>query len=343
MKSWKFGIVGTGMISDVHATAIRSLENTELVGVYGSNADKARDLSTKYSCKAFRSYEAMLESDIDIVTIATPSGAHMEPAIAAAKNGKHVLCEKPLEISVERMDQMIAASAEAGTYLGGIFNFRYNDLIDDLREAITSERFGQITYAGIRVPWWRSEAYYHNSWHGTWTLDGGGALMNQSIHMIDILQHLMGPVESLQGYIATLKHAIEAEDTGIAILKFKSGTLGTIYGSTSSFPGQFKSLEISGSEGTVVVVEDSLQMWQFAQPAERDNEIRKKYMNIAGGGGVSDPKNILFEPHACNIAAFVAAIEANVPFEIDGREAKKAVEIVLAIYKSAKELKPVLF
>jgi UDP-N-acetyl-2-amino-2-deoxyglucuronate dehydrogenase len=343
MKKWKFGIVGTGMISDVHAKAIRSLENTEFVGVYGSNPVKTQALSDKYQCKAFSSLEEMLGSDIDVLIIATPSGAHMEPAIAAAKNKKHVLCEKPLEISTDRMNKMIAAHADAGTYLGGIFNFRYNDIIKDLHEAIKAERFGKITYASIRVPWWRNEEYYNNSWHGTWKLDGGGALMNQSIHMIDILQHLMGPIKSLQGYTATLKHAIEAEDTATAILKFENGALGTIYGSTTSFPGQFRTLEISGSEGTVIKVENSFKMWQFAQASERDNEIKEKYMKIEGGGGISDPKQISFEPHARNIAAFIAAIEAKLPFEINGTEAKKAVEIVHAIYNSAKEQKHFVF
>jgi predicted dehydrogenase len=193
------------------------------------------------------------------------------------------------------------------------------------------------------VPWWRNKDYYHNSWHGTWKMDGGGALMNQSIHMIDILQHLMGPIKSLQGYIATIQHPIEAEDTGVAIVNFESGAIGTIYGSTASFPGQFRTLEISGSGGTVVMVENSFTMWQFAQSSERDNEIRETYMKVEGGGGISDPKHISVEPHAKNMAAFIAAIEAKLPFEIDGTEARKAVEIVQAIYKSARELKHFVF
>jgi predicted dehydrogenase len=344
MKKWRFGIIGTGMIADFHARAIQHLHNAVLTGVYGSNPLKTANLSDKYQCKAFSTYEELLRSsEIDIITIATPSGAHMEPAIEAARRGIHVLCEKPLEISTDRIDRMITAHAEAGTQLGGIFNFRYNPIIKHLDDAIKGKRFGKITYASIRVPWWRNEAYYKDSWHGTWNLDGGGALMNQSIHMIDILQHLMGPIEYLQGYTATSHHAIEVEDTATAILQFRNGALGAIYGSTAAYPGQFRSLEISGSEGTVVAIENSFRMWHFAQEKEGDNEIREKYSQIEGGGGTSDPKAISFESHARNIAAFIAAIEANRPFEIDGVEARKAVEIIQAIYKSAKEKKSYQF
>ncbi|MEX1239353.1 MAG: Gfo/Idh/MocA family oxidoreductase [Cyclobacteriaceae bacterium] len=344
MKNWKFGIIGTGMIADVHARAIQSLGNATLVGVCGSNSLKTLNLSVKYQCKAFSNYKEMLHSsEIDIVTIATPSGAHMEPVIEAATKGKHVLCEKPLEISTDRIDMMIAAHGQAATYLGGIFNYRYNPVIVHLNEAIKDERFGKITHASVRVPWWRDEEYYRDSWHGTWLLDGGGALMNQSIHMVDTLQYLMGPIDCLQGYAATLKHSIEVEDTVTAIVKFKNGALGTIYGSTASFPGQFRTLEISGSEGTVIVVENSLKMWQFARYREGDKEIMEKYGKIDGGGGVSDPKAISFESHARNVSAFIAAIQAKRKFEVEGSEARKAVEIVQAIYESSRQNRQVSF
>ncbi len=344
MKIWKFGIVGAGLIADFHAKAIQNLENASLIGIFGSNPDKARRLAEKYNCKTFENLEDLLCSDdIEIVVIATPSGAHLEPTIAAAMHGKHVICEKPLEISLERIDKMIEAHHLAGTKLGGIFNYRYHDTVKYLKSAIDSGRFGTITFASVHVPWWRTDDYYKDSWHGTLKLDGGGALMNQAIHMIDILQHLMGPVDSLQAYTATLGHSIEAEDTGVAVLRFKNNALGVIYGSTASFPGQFRRIEITGTKGTVIQVENSFKVWQFADQNEADNEIFNRFNQIEGGGGVSDPGAIPFEPHAKNIAAFIETVETGKTFEINGPEARKAVEIVLAIYTSAREKRPYIF
>ena len=340
MKTWNFGIVGSGLIADFHAKAILSLDNTKLIGICGTSLEKAKRLTDKYQCEPYDDYKKLIaHPDIDIIVIATPSGFHLEPAVYAAKQGKHVLCEKPLEITLKRIDKMIAAHEKAGTYLGGIFNFRYNESVKVLKEAIEKGRFGKITYASVHVPWWRNEAYFENSWHGTLEMDGGGALMNQSIHMIDMLQYLMGPIKSLQAYTTTLVHDIEAEDTAAAVLRFKNKALGVIYGSTASFPGQFRRLEITGSKGTVIQVENSFKIWQFAEELEEDKEILKKHGEIEGGGGVSDPAAIQFEPHARNIAAFIVSIENQQPFEIDGNEARKSVEIVLAIYKSAKKHK----
>jgi UDP-N-acetyl-2-amino-2-deoxyglucuronate dehydrogenase len=336
MKKWKFGIIGTGMIGDFHARAIQSLPNAELVGFYGTNAQKTAKLVEKYRCANWDSLSKILASDVDIVTIATPSGSHMEIAVEAAKHGKHVICEKPLEIKLDKIDQMIAAHEKAGTRLGGIFNFRYNDPVRVLKKAVDSGRFGVITYASVHVPWWRSDDYYNDNWHGTWKLDGGGALMNQSIHMVDLLQYLVGPVKSLKAYTATLGHSIEVEDTATAILHFKNDALGVVYGSTASFPGQFRRLEITGTKGSVVQVENSFKVWQFADESDEDKIILKNYGEIEGGGGVSDPAAIQFQPHARNIAAFIESIEKKQAFEIDGREARKSVEIILAIYEAAK-------
>lgn len=344
MKTWNFGIIGAGTIADFHARAIESLPGARLIGISGSNVKKAAVLAEKYNCKTFASYEEMLLSDeIEIVTIATPSGAHMEPTIAAARNGKHVICEKPLDISVERIDKMIEAHAQAGTYLGGIFNYRFHDTVRALKAAVEQGRFGTITYAAVQVPWWRNEDYYKSSWRGTWKLDGGGALMNQGIHMVDLLQHLVGPIASLQGYIATSGHSIEVEDTATAVLKFKNNALGSIYGTTASFPGQFRRLEITGTKGTVIMVDNSFSVWQFADEKAADAAILKRYSSIEGGGGVSDPKAIPFELHAKNFEAFIQAIEKGIRFEIDADEARKAVEIILAVYRSARENKQVVF
>jgi predicted dehydrogenase len=349
MKTWNFGIVGAGLIADFHARALADISNAKLLGCCDTVAERAKKLAEKYHCKAFASIEEMLKNkQIDVVAIATPSGAHKEPAIAAAKAGKHVICEKPLEITLERIDAMIAAHQKAGTLLGGVFQNRFADAQVVLREAIKSGRFGVITYAGAYVPWWRGDEYYKESWHGTWKLDGGGALMNQSIHMVDMLCDLMPPVESVQAYFATLGHPqIEAEDTAVAVLRFTnppnkrrtSGALGIIYGTTSSYPGQFKRFEITGTKGTVVYLEDSLTVWQFADEKPQDEQIRTKFGKVKGLGGVADPAAISHENHTRNFKAFIDALEDGKDFCLSGAEARKAVQLILAIYKAAKEQK----
>ena len=338
MKTWNFGIIGAGMVADFHAKSIQHLSNARLIGICGAGSGRAAMLAKQYNCREFPDYHSMLRSqEIDIVTIATPSGMHMEPAVEAALHGKHVLCEKPLDISPERMDAMIEAHAKAGTRLGGIFNYRFTDTVHLLKTAVDEGRLGTITYASVHVPWWRSDAYYQHKWRGTLQLDGGGAMMNQSIHMVDMLQYVMGPIDSLHAYIATLGHNIEAEDTATAILRFKNKALGSIYGSTASFPGQPRRIEITGTKGTAILEDNNIKVWQFAAETKDDERIRAQYATNESGGGAADPSAIPFELHAKNIAAFISSVETGQPFEIDGNEARKAVEIVLAMYTSAKE------
>jgi len=343
MKVWNFGIIGAGLIADFHARAIEEIDNAKLAGFFDIIGERSQKLAGKYSVKPFNTLDEMLnDRQIDAVSIATPSGAHMEPAVAAAKAGKHVLCEKPLEVTLARIDEMIEAHQKCGTVLGGIFQYRFDDAIAPLKEAIDSGRFGWITYAGIYVPWWRSDEYYRDSWHGTWKLDGGGALMNQSIHMVDMLCYLMPPIESVQAFAATLGHPqIETEDTATAVVRFTGGALGVIYGTTASYPGQFKRLEITGTEGTVIYLEDSFTTWQFAEEKPEDRQIRKQFGKVKGTGSVADPAAISHENHKRNFQAFIDLLAAGVDSHIDGSEARKAVEVILAIYKSAKEHKVV--
>jgi UDP-N-acetyl-2-amino-2-deoxyglucuronate dehydrogenase len=343
MKTWNFGIIGAGLIADFHARSIGEMPNAKLVGCCDKIPERARKLADKFGVRAFDDYEQMLDSgEIDIVTIATPSGFHLEPAVAAAQAGKHVICEKPLEITLERIDEMITAHEKAGTRLGGIFPYRFNDMMTPLREAINSGRLGVITYASIFVPWWRTDEYYKDSWHGTWKLDGGGALMNQSIHMVDMLCDVMPPIETVQAFTCKLGHPqIETEDTAVAVLRYTNGALGMIYGTTASFPGQFRRFEITGTKGTIINVENSITVWQFADEKPEDADVLKKFGEIEGGGGVADPAAITHDNHTRNFKAFLEALETSEDFWIDGKEARKAVEVILAIYKSAKTQKPV--
>jgi UDP-N-acetyl-2-amino-2-deoxyglucuronate dehydrogenase len=342
-KIWNFAIVGSGLIADFHARAIKDIPNARLLAICDVVGEKAKALADKYSCKSYTSADQMAaDPQIDILTIATPSGAHMEPAIAAAKAGKHAICEKPLEITAARMDAMIAAHKHAGTRLACIFQERFADAMKPLREAIATGRFGKITYAGVYVPWWRKDEYYKNSWHGTWKLDGGGALMNQSIHSIDMLCDMMPPVQSVIAFTGHPGHDIETEDTGVAVLRFANNAMGVIYGSTAAWPGQFSRFEISGTKGTVIYVNDSYSLWQFADEQPQDQNIRKQFSKAEEHGGMSDPAAIAHRHHTRNFAAFIDAIEKKTPFILDASVGRRAVDLVLAIYKAAKEQKPVV-
>lgn len=342
-RIWNFGIVGAGLIADFHARAICDLPNARLIGFCDHAPEKTGQLAAEYGAKAYGSMEAMLaDPGIDIVTIATPSGAHAGPAIAAARAGKHVLCEKPMEITLERIDEMVEAHHRAGTTLGGIFQNRFNPAMVPLRQAVAEGRFGRITYAAVFVPWWRSDEYYAGSWRGTLAMDGGGALMNQSIHMIDMLLDIAGPVRRVSAFTATLAHTIEAEDTAVAVLEFANGALGQIYGTTASWPGRFKQFEMTGTRGTVVYVEDCFTEWRFADERSEDTEIRSRFgKSQSAGGGVADPAAIGHQNHARNFAAFLEALEEDRPFEIDALQTRKSVELILVIYQSAKEGKTI--
>jgi len=341
MKRWNFGIIGAGLIADFHARAIGDISEAGLIGVSDSDPARAKRLAEKYRCRAFLDNEELLgDKQIDIVTIATPSGAHLEPTVAAARAGKHVICEKPLEINLERIDKMIEAHRRAGTRLGGIFQNRFTDAMAPLRQAIKEGRFGVITYAGVYVPWWRKDEYYRDSWHGTWQLDGGGALMNQSIHMVDMLCDLMPAVEWVSAFTAKLGHPqIETEDTAVAVVKFTSGALGVIYGTTASYPGQFKRFEISGTQGTAVYLEDSFTIWQFAEERREDEQIRRRFGKASQQGGVSDPAAISHANHTKNFRAFLEALEKGSDFAVGPVQARRSVELILAIYQSAREHK----
>lgn len=337
-KIWNIGIAGTGLIAGFHAKAVNSLPNTRLAGFSNIRKEGAQRMARDFNAKSWDTISEMIASDeVDIVMIATPSGAHMEPAIEAARHGKHVLCEKPLEISLDRIDRMIAAHRESGTSLGGIFNFRYNESTSIIKKALDTGRLGVITCASVFVPWWRTDAYYEG-WHGTWDLDGGGALMNQSIHMVDLLQYMMGPVSAVAAFTSKTGHPqIETEDNAVGIVRFRNQALGMIYGTTASWPGQFRRLEITGTKGTIILEENSLKVWQFAEMTPEDEEIINNHGRIEGGGGVADPAAITFENHAKNLAAFIQSVEEGRPFEIDGPEARKSVEIIVDIYRSQRE------
>lgn len=337
-REYGFAIAGTGLISKFHARAIADVPGARLAAVCSRERARADAFAAEFGCAAFDSLDAMLERpDVDILTVATPSGAHLEAAVAAARHGKHVLCEKPLEISLERMDAMIAAHRAAGTQLGCTFQLRYMPALQPIRDALREGRFGQLTYAGVYVPWWRSDEYYFGSpWHGTQQLDGGGALMNQAVHMIDLLCDLLPPVEKVSAFTSSVGHpGIETEDAATASLRFQGGAVGTIFGTTASWPGQAKRLEITGTHGTAVLVDDRLTFFEFRDKRPGDADVCARLGQADVAHGVSDPAAITHALHTACFRDFVEAVDEKRPFRIDGVSARRPVALIRAIYESS--------
>ena len=340
---WNIGIIGAGLIADFHAKAIADIDNAQLIGVCAKSKAHADAMAAKYNCKSYSSYQELCQDkEIDIVTIATPSGIHMEPSIAAAETGKHVICEKPMEITTERVDAILEAHKKAGTRICTIFPSRFHKAFGVIKDAGAGGRLGRITFASVIAPFWRNDEYYNDTWHGTWKLDGGGALMNQSIHTIDLLCAVMPKVESVQAYMDSLAHRqIEAEDTAVAALRFVDGTLGFIYGTTGSYPGNQRSFTITGTDGTVVLCEDMIVNWQFRNELPEDEQIRQRFAKTKGKSGVADPADISHQGHTDNFKGFIDCLESGEKFELEDDEGRKSVQLIRAIYQSAKNLKMV--
>ena len=334
-----FGIVGCGMISNFHARALEEIRGAKLVACYDTVPAAADRFAQANGCTPYHEVDAMLgDPAVNVVTICTPSGAHRDPAVAAAKAGKHVVVEKPLEITLKRCDDIIQACRKNKVKLCTIFPSRFSPVNQALKAAIDEGRFGRLTLGDAYTKWWRTQEYYdRGGWRGTWALDGGGAYMNQAIHSVDLLYSFMGEVAEVTGATSTLAHErIEVEDVGVATLRFKNGALGVIEATTSAWPGMLKKLEVHGTEGTVVVEEDTLLAWDFAKKSSRDTAVRKKFMKQStSGGGASDPAAISHVNHMRQLKDFIESIQEGRAPLVDGEVGRKSVEIILAIYKSS--------
>ncbi|MEM6655773.1 MAG: Gfo/Idh/MocA family oxidoreductase [Planctomycetota bacterium] len=337
-----FGIIGCGMISHFHARAIADVRGAKLVACSDrvSAEKKAAALADEFGGTAYTDLDAMLaDPAVDAVTVATPSGAHLEPILAAARAGKHVLVEKPLEVTLRRCDRAIRACDKAGVKLGAIFPSRFHEASVCLKRAVKGGRFGRLTLGDAYVKWWRTQEYYDSgAWRGTWALDGGGALMNQAIHTVDLLAWLMGPVAEITATTGTLAHErIEVEDTAAATLRFASGAIGVIQATTAAYPGYLKRIEVHGDQGSAVLEEEDLKVWDFAKPRKSDGPILEAMKKRkSGGGGASDPSAIGHHGHALQIKDFVDAIRKDRPPAVDGHEGRRSVEIIQGIYKASQ-------
>jgi UDP-N-acetyl-2-amino-2-deoxyglucuronate dehydrogenase len=337
-----FAIVGCGMIARFHARALREVSGTRVVALVSrqhGNAEKVLAETNTPRCEIYSDLDSALsQPDLDVVIITTPSGNHLEPAVAAARAGKHVVVEKPLEITPERCDAIIDACGQAGVKLCTIFPSRFADANMELKKAVEAGRFGKLTLGETTCKWWRSQQYYdEGGWKGTKALDGGGALMNQAVHNVDLLLWLMGPATHVCGFTATLAHErIEVEDTAVACLRFANGALGTITAATSVHPGYPKTIAVHGDRGTAVIEQEDVLRWDFHPPTPDDERVRERFaMRIGASGGSSNPAAISHVGHARQLADFVDSIRHNRPPLVDGREGRRAVAVIRAIYQSA--------
>ncbi len=339
MNKVKFGIIGTGAVAEKHAAALAEVPNAELIMVYDNIPERARQFAAKYHCHAAMSFDELLLSPADAVTIATPSGLHAEVAIPAACAGKHILCEKPLEVTPDKADKLIRACASSKVKLSTVFQSRFSRAVKAIRKAIDAGRFGQPVLASASIRWYRTPEYYAASgWRGTWALDGGGALMNQGIHTVDLLLYFNGDVAEVNGYATRRLHrGIEVEDTTVAMLKFRNDSLGTIEASTACAPGFPRRIELSGTLGSVTLEDDRITRWQFLDEQPEDGEIRRDHLAGEGlNGGSGDPGAISCEGHRRQLQELTDAILNDTDLSLSGTEGKRSVELICTIYESAR-------
>jgi UDP-N-acetyl-2-amino-2-deoxyglucuronate dehydrogenase len=336
-----FGVVGLGM-GKHHCKAVATAPGARLVAVCDLDAGRLGPVGEEYSCRTYSDLDAMLADDeIDVINIATPSGSHAELGIRAAAAGKHLIVEKPADIKAERIDSLIAAGKQHGVRIGGIFQSRLDKLNLQIRQSIQDGRFGKIIGVHGHLPWYRKQSYYegdHGSWKGTWDMDGGGSLMNQGVHTVDLLQWLVGPVESVMGMFGIFGHDIEAEDQSVGLLRFANGAIGTLYTTTCCYPGYRQRVTIYGSEGSVVKDEGALQDWkvQGDEGGAEEKQLLARYGANKEASGAADPLAVSFDGHTQIILDMIGAIHEGRDPVIGLDSARHAVEIINAVYESGR-------
>jgi UDP-N-acetyl-2-amino-2-deoxyglucuronate dehydrogenase len=334
------GIIGGGNISATHARAAREVDGVEIAAIYGFNQEKSRLLGQEYGAKVYTDFKAFLEHrPMDLVAIGSPSGLHAEQGIAAARHGLHVLVEKPIDISLKRADALIAECETAGVKLGVFFQDRTAPDLCRLKELIDGGRLGRPVLVSAQVKWHRAAEYYSDSrWRGTYALDGGGALINQGIHTVDLLVWLMGDVARVQAKAITALHQIEVEDTVVATLEFNNGAVGTLEAATSVYPGYPRRLELTGSEGTIIVEGDHIVHADLRSPLDDLLLTKSDGPQInASSPVVSDVGG-----HRRLLEDFICAIQTNGRPLCDGREGRRSLALVEAIYESSRSSQAVI-
>ena len=329
------GLIGGGNISETHARAARALPGVVVAAIYGTNANRVAILSREHSCKAYSDFDEFLQHrPMDLVAIGSPSGLHAAHGIAAARHGLHVLTEKPIDISTARTDELLQATTEAGVKLGVFFQDRCKPGIRRLKEWIDQQFLGRVLLVDAKVKWYRPPEYYSQSkWRGTFALDGGGVLINQAIHTVDLMLWLIGDVARVQARTGTTLHAIEAEDTAVVSLEFTSGAIGSLLATTVEVPGYPRRIEITGTKGTVILEQDRIV----------DVNLKDAPEGVTADAPPDDMQNTSsptvtdFTGHQLILEDFIRAIQQDGIPLCDGREGRRSIALVERIYRAAKE------
>lgn len=335
----RFAIVGCGTIARFHAAAIERIPEAELGGVYSESRSSSERFVQEYPAKIFDSYEQLLESEnIDAVCICTPSGLHTRQAVAAMEAGKSIVVEKPMSLSLEDADRLIQTALRTGAKVCVISQFRFSAAVREVRRALDAGAFGKVVSGSLSMKYFRSHEYYASGgWRGTWDMDGGGCLMNQGIHGIDVFRYLMGPVKKLTAITKNQTRRVEVEDSAAAVLEFANGAVGTIQGSTTCCPGYPRRIEICGDEGSVVLEEDTILRWDL--PIACSLPVGEGAKNVAS----SDPKAIDVSGHVMQISNLVDVILRGGELMAPAETGRPPLEVILAIYESSRTGKTVEF
>lgn len=336
------GLIGAGNISETHARAVSEIDGVAVAAVYGRTAERVERLAARHGARAYTDLARFLEHrPMDMVAIGTPSGLHATHGIAAAGAGLHVLVEKPIDVTTRRADALIEAARAHGVTLGVFFQDRFAPGVRALKGMVDEGRLGRPILASARVRWFRPPEYYAGStWRGTRALDGGGALMNQGVHTVDLLLWLLGPVRRVFARTATAWHAIEVEDTAVALLEFENGALATLEATTAAFPGYPRRVELSGTEGTIALEGDRLVAVDLRSSAiDRDAAVGAAAP--AREARASSPAIADVSGHRAAIEDFLQAVAEGRPPCCDGEAGRRSVALVEAIYASAERGAPV--
>lgn len=338
-----FAVVGLGM-GQAHCADIVDARGARLVAVCDIDAARRQAMMDRYQVRGYERFEDLLaDAEVDVVNIATPSGMHADMTVSALRAGKHVICEKPPDVTVEKVDRMIAAARETGRKLQIIFQSRFNPLYQRVREAVQNGRLGTLVGVHGAVHWYRLQSYYdgQGGWRGTWQWDGGGSLANQGVHTVDLMQWIAGPVESAFGRIGIYAHQIETEDKTVAVLKFRNGALGTLTTTTCAYPGLTTDLVIYGTRGSIVCVDGALRTWRIQGEQEQEEERTMLAMygpsEARDATVASDPMALNWRGHLLQVEDMVQAIRQDRDPFITAESTRHSVAIVRAIYQSAQE------
>jgi predicted dehydrogenase len=328
------GLIGSGNITQTHARAARSIPTAKIAAIYGTNPQTVARLAAEHQAKPYEDFAAFLaHKPMDLVILGTPSGLHAEQGIAAAQHGLHVLTEKPLDISTKNADALIAAADKANVKLAVIFQDRLKPNIQLLKQWLDRGLLSKPLIIDARVKWYRPPDYYSNSkWRGTFALDGGGALINQAIHTVDLLLYLLGDVTRVQARTAAVLHKIEAEDTAVATLEFASGAVGTLLATTAAYPGYPRRIEITATEGTVILEQDRIITADFRNPPDLAAISTGDSNQSSSSAAVTD-----INGHKAILEDFLRAVASNTEPICNGREGRRSLALVEKIYAAARQ------